>query len=352
MNISLFQDYLKPANVKKIILVANVYGKTEHYISSPEQLKIEFFNEREMNEIKISLREEGYDFLAYYDEHEFISDVENHVVNPDEDILVFNLARNGYGVSKKSLIPTFCDYYKIKYTGSNGYTCSLARNKHHVSNLLLQNNSHGLKTWVYEDGWQLGMVPDGCMEVIIKPLFESASKGIRPDCIINTSSINFENKVREKYLELKSPLVVEQFIHGYECKVPIFVLDNLSVCDPIGISINGNQNLDKMIITQDLSYHYSYDNYALSECFSNSVIEEIKEYAGKVFEFLGMENYGRIDCRVTPNGEFYFNDYATMPYFTHHSEMFYLFGSHHLSQGKLFNVIFNSALITKYHYNV
>lgn len=75
MNISLFQNYLKPANVKKIILVANVYGKTEHYISSPEQLKIEFFNEREMNEIKSSLREEGYDFLAYYDEHEFISDV-------------------------------------------------------------------------------------------------------------------------------------------------------------------------------------------------------------------------------------------------------------------------------------
>ena len=29
-----------------------------------------------MNEIKSSLREEGYDFLAYYDEHEFISDVE------------------------------------------------------------------------------------------------------------------------------------------------------------------------------------------------------------------------------------------------------------------------------------
>lgn len=60
-----------------------------------------------------------------------------------------------------------------------------------------------------------------------------------------------------------------------------------------------------MIITQDLSYHYSYGNYMMSEYFNNTVIEEIKKYAGNVFKFLGMENYGRIDCRVTPNGEFY-----------------------------------------------
>ncbi len=62
---------------------------------------------------------------------------------------------------------------------------------------------------------------------------------------------------------------------------------NLSVCDPIGISINGIQNLDKMIITQDLSYHYSYGNYMMSEYFDNTVIEEIKKYAGNVFKFFG-----------------------------------------------------------------
>ena len=325
MNTNDFQKYIHHANVNKIILVANVYGKTQHYILSPEQLKIEFFNEREMNDIKNSLREEGYDFIAYYDEHEFISDVENNKIKLEEKNLVFNLARNGYGVSKKSLIPSFCDYYKIMYTGSSGYACSLARNKHHVSNLLLQNDLHGLKTWVYVDGWQLGITPLPNMEVIIKPLFESASKGIQSDCILNTSSEDFNTKVREKYLELKSPLVIEQFIHGYECKVPVFVLDGITVCEPIGISIDGSRNLDKKIITQELSYHYSYDNYLLSECFNSDVIEEIKEYAGKVFEFLGMENYGRIDCRVTTDGKFYFYDYATMPYFTQHSEMSYLF---------------------------
>lgn len=347
-----FSRFANHADVNKIILVANVYGGTKHYICSPEQLRIEFFNEQEINDIKNSLREEEYDFIAYYDEHEFIRDVENGKIDLQEKNLVFNLARNGFGVSKKSLIPSFCDYYGIMYTGSNGYTCSLARNKHHVSNLLLHNNLHGLKTWVYDDRWQLGLVPETDIEVIIKPLFESASKGIKSDCIINTSDKNFINRVRDKYSELQSPLVIEQFIRGFECKVPVFALNDITVCDPVGICINGNCNLDNMILTQELSYHYSYANYILSDYFDTSVIQEIKKNVIKVFEVLGMENYGRIDCRITPDGNFYFYDYATMPYFTQHSEISFLFSNINLSHGKLFNVIFNSALNTKYHYNV
>ena len=90
----------------------------------------------------------------------------------------------------------------------------------------------------------------------------------------------------------------------------------------------------------------------LSECFSEHVIEEIKANAQKVFELIGMENYGRIDCRITQDGNFYFYDFATMPYFTDHSELTYLFKKYNLNQSMLFNVIFNSALITKYNYNV
>lgn len=352
MSINRILKYTKHANIAKIILVANVYGKTKYYISSPEQLKIEFFNEREINDIKNSLREEGYNFLTYYDECEFMHDVESGTLVLGSDSLVFNLARNGYGVAKKSLIPSFCDYYGIMYTGSNGYVCSLARNKHHVSNLLLQNQLHGLKTWVFNNGWSLERMPDPNIDVIIKPLFESASKGVSLDCITNTSNDDFNTKVSEKHRELNSPLIIEEFIRGYECKVSIFVLDDIVVCEPVGVCIDGQQYLDKRIITQELSYHYSYDNYMLSDYLDISLIDEIKKNAQSVFELLGMENYGRIDCRITSDGRFYFYDYATMPYFTQHSEMFYLFNKYNLSQGKLFNVIFNSALATKYSYNV
>lgn len=346
------ERFMSHANVGKIIIVANVYGQTEHYICPPEQMQVEFFNEREMNEIKNSLRNENYDFVAYYDENRFIRSVEDGEANINPDDLVFNLARNGYGVSKKSLIPTYCDYYGIKYTGSCGYSCSLARNKQHVSNLLLFNQLHGLKSWVYSGYWQGNICPNENIEVIIKPLFESASKGVKKDCIINTSNRNFFQIVDQKYRELNNPLVIQQFVRGYECKVPVFVLDKITAFDPVGVSIDNQKFLNDGIITQNLSFHYSYDNYLLSDYFTPKVIEEVKESAEKIFELLGMENYGRIDCRITENGDFYFYDFATMPYFIQHSELFYVFERMGYSQGKLFNLIFNSALVTKYHYKV
>lgn len=348
----LLNKFSSMANLNRVIIVANVYEETTHYVCPKEQLRIEFFNEHEINGIKNSLRNAGYNFITYYDEHKFIRDVESKKIVIREDDLIFNLSRNGKGISKKSLIPTYCDYYNFKYTGSCGYACSLARNKNHVSELLLQNNLHGLKSWVYNGRWQLNCKPPKNMEVIIKPLYESASRGVMPDCITNTSNDSFDKIVENKYIELNIPLVVQQFIRGYECKVPIFVLDDVTAFDPIGICIDNVRYLNDRIITQDLSYHYSYDDFMLSECFSENIIEEIKTNAQKVFELIGMENYGRIDCRVTQDGSFYFYDFATMPYFTEHSELTYLFKKYNLNQSVLFNVIFNSALITKYNYNV
>lgn len=348
----ILERFINHANVGKIIVVANVYGQTEHYICPPEQMQVEFFNEHEMNDIKNSLRNENYDFIAYYDEHRFIRSIEDREINISDNDLVFNLARNGHGVSKKSLIPTYCDYHGIKYTGSCGYSCSLARNKQHVSNLLLFNRLHGLKSWVYCGYWQGNIYPEENIEVIVKPLFESASKGVKNDCIVNTSNQFFAQIVQQKYRELNTPLIIQQFVHGYECKVPVFVLDKITALDPVGVCIDNQKFLDSRIITQDLSFHYSYSNYLLPDYFPPKVIKEVKESAERIFELLGMENYGRIDCRITQNGDFYFYDFATMPYFIQHSELFYIFDRMGYSQGKLFNLIFNSALETKYHYNV
>ncbi|MCM1221246.1 MAG: hypothetical protein NC548_42880 [Lachnospiraceae bacterium] len=346
------EHYIKKAPVNKIILVANVYGLTEHYTADPEGLRIEFFNEHEINDIKNSLRSEEYDFITYFDEHKFIRDVENKKIHIFDNDLVFNLSRNGNGVSKKSLVPTYCDYYGIKYTGSCGYSCSLARNKHHTANLLLQNNLHGLNSWVYNNGWLLDIKPHPDIEVIIKPLYESASKGVNNDSIINTSDDKFHDLVKQKFSKINGPLIIEEFIRGFECKVPVFSLDKIIALDPIGVCIDNKQLLDDKIITQDLSYYYAYTNYFLKDIFGKDLVDEIKNCAEKIFLLLGMENYGRIDCRITPKGDYYFYDFATMPYFTSHSELSYLFKQYGFKQSDIFNVIFNSALINKYNYKV
>jgi len=330
-----------------------VYGRTKYYNADKEELRIEFFNEREVDQILSALRHEGYHVEVYYDESDFIKDVINQHLHDVDNMIVFNLARNGKGISKKSLIPCFCDLMKIKYTGSGAYACSLARNKYHVAKLLQGEYLHGLNSWLFNDGtWVLNARPPQDMEVIIKPLYESASRGIFESNIISTASSNFIHKIEAYYRTIKSPVLVQQFIRGYEAKIPIFVLDKITAFHPVGVQIGESRFLDDKIITEKLSYHYKYENYDLRLMFEDEQLNNIMRAAENVFELLGMENYGRIDCRITEEGEFFFYDFATMPYFTDHSELMFSFQQEGFSRGALFNLIFNSTLISKYNYSV
>ncbi len=346
--IELLNKYSKRPELDKVIIVANVYGKTQYYNTKKENLKIEFFSEEEINNILNSLKDENYNFELYVDETKFISDILTKKNKITEKTLVFNLARNGIGVSKKSLIPTFCDLQNIKYTSSSGYVCSLARNKYHYSLLLLQNNLNGTESFQYNDGWLLDKKPKLNTELIMKPLFESASKNISMNNIINSSDLNFEKKVLDYNKKIGEPIVIQKFIRGYEAKIPIFEFDRIIALDPIGVKIKGKHLLNNEIITENLSIAYDYDNYMLKEVFDEELCNDIKDKAIKIFELLGMRNYGRIDCRITPQGEYYFYDIATMPFFTNHSEMNYSMKINNLNQGKLFNIIFNSAMYYKY----
>ncbi len=343
------ERYMKKADIDKVILIANVYAKTTYYNLDKERLRIEFFNEKELDQILTSLKREGYKVYCYFDEHAFIDAVLTSKIVITSKTLVFNLARNGNGVSKKALIPTFCDLMNIKYTGSNGYTCSLSRNKFHVAKLLQQHNLHGLKTYQYDkDGWLLDERPPNNLRVIMKPLYESASRGVSNSNIVNSSDIDFYFKIKNYYRTLQAPIVAQEFINGYEVKVPVFELDKVTALKPVAISMDNSSLLDDKIITEELSYHYQYSNCNCDSFLTLAQQHEIQVCAEKIFKLLGMQNYARIDCRVTTKGEFYFYDFATMPYFTAHSEMNFAMETISQSQSTLFNLIFNSALEQKY----
>ena len=90
----------------------------------------EFFSLSEFEEITSALLKTGLCVNIFYTEIDFIEYILKHYPQlSKEDLLVYNLARDGRKEGKKSLIPSFCDYFNLDYTGSNALTVSLCRNK-------------------------------------------------------------------------------------------------------------------------------------------------------------------------------------------------------------------------------
>jgi len=340
-----------------IILLANVYNKTPILTSDRLRLQAEFFSESEFDYILTALKKCGYNVLCYFNENKFIKDYLNGEFNKnDKDFLVFNLARNGYGIGKKSLIPTFCDLNHIKYTSSNGYACSFARHKYHINSLLKYLGLNSLDSYIFDNfEWLNNKVPlDSSKKFIVKPLSESASQGITLDCIYDGTIDNIDSFIKLKYNELNQvPLIIQEFIEGYEAKTTIIEFDKAYSLDPVGVEINGKHNLGDSIISEDIAFNYAHQNYILSNELGEDIVSEIKKQALIIYKAIGMQNYGRIDCRIdSKTNKVYFMDFSTMPYFVSEGEMLYAFRHKGYKICNLINAIINSALISKYNYSL
>lgn len=348
-------DKLRPDVQKfKIILIANAKETPLSNRPNSKDIWIEFFSDFEIDYLINALRSNGLFTEVYFAEQEFIKDILNHKYENLEEIFVFNLARNGFGISKKSLIPSFCDLMNIKYSGSSAYVCSLARNKFHCSQLFQKLNCSGTPGWVYDSskGWFLGEEPPADTEVIIKPMFESASKGITKESIVNTSNPQFLSRVKACSVRSAEPMMVQKFIRGYECQVPFIKLNQDVFFQPVGIRIGADSLLNDKIITEELSYVYSYDYYAACEKLDSSVCERMIQTAKRASEIVGIETYGRIDFRLDDQMNLYITDVATMPYIVEHSAFYHVFSQMGMSEKEIMLSVICSALIHKYHYVV
>jgi D-alanine-D-alanine ligase len=332
----------------EIYLIANSCTKTQHKEKrSFKNIAIEFFTDEEMDSIINSLRGLGFYLEVYFDELNLIKKLVT-IKNKDK-IVVFNFARNGFGVDKKSLIPTFCELYNIAYTGSNAYACAISRHKYHSFQLMNSNGIPTVQTWMYlgNGNWHMNQYPDKDCLLILKPAFESASKGVSKNNILYYDSDDFGKKIDNLFIELNQPIIVQKFISGFEVQVPIIQYENLLALPPMGIMIDGEYNLKESIISEDISFSYKYNYYDFGRKVNESIISELQDYARKTFFLLELTNYGRVDFRIDEKGSFYVFDVSTMPYIIIHSAFCSSFKLLGLTQQDIFKSIFASVIKNK-----
>ena len=314
-----------------IVLIAHVYEPRGNRNAIQLQCRdTERFSIDEFNDIYQGIVAAGF-FVqnVFFNEIDFISE---YINKPKlfHACRVFNLARNGLGNNKKTLIPAFCEMVGLPYTSSSSLTCAMCRNKHYFSAILQSRKILVPKTWIVDE---ISHPLEGEI-VIAKPCSESASQGI------NISNISaYTSQLRQQYLG--KDYIFQEFIDGDECEVPIIAFgQDIIIFPPIGINLNS-----KAILDESTSNSYDYTFYDLASKYPINIISTIKDYALKTFKTLGMEIYGRVDFRISRDGTPYVFDVSTTPYTIKHSSFAYAFKTLNIQYSSIYEAVIIASAI-------
>ncbi len=135
-----------------VILVLNVKGitKTNDDYDAMSATS-EYYSYEQYEDLYLTLLDGGYKVKSYFDENDFISDIEIGVVRDHYPryLLVLNLAQKGTSAGRKSLVPAFCQLHSIAYIGNDPYILSLSRNKYHWKKIIPSHHVTTPDAWLY-----------------------------------------------------------------------------------------------------------------------------------------------------------------------------------------------------------
>jgi D-alanine-D-alanine ligase len=132
--------------------------------------------------------------------------------------IVFNMAEGTFGPCREGHIPSILEYLNIPYTASDPLALNICLDKSRAKEILAY---HGLPTArfrvVSERDFSFNSLH---FPLLVKPLFEGSSIGIRNDSVVQTQA-ELRTKVGWVLERFRQPALVEEFLAGREFTVAI-----------------------------------------------------------------------------------------------------------------------------------
>ncbi len=262
---------------------------------------------------------------AEWDDHETIESVKNALLEKHEEVfivnadrraprrleelrpeMVFNMAEGMGGDSRESFIPAVLELLGIPYTGSSPLTLGLCLNKLRAKQIL---SCYGIPTpryFVVEREYR-GIKEGLDFPLIVKPIHEGSSKGIR-----NNSLVRNEEELRERVHTVIStyhqPALVEEYLSGREFTVALLGNEDQIRVLPI-------VEIDYSTIPEGANPIYSYeakwvfdrpenplDIFRCPADLDDELYRTLCQLAVDSFRALGVRDWCRIDIRCDGSG--------------------------------------------------
>ncbi|MDP2689738.1 MAG: ATP-grasp domain-containing protein [Deltaproteobacteria bacterium] len=277
--------------------------------------------------LKKELNEEGLpqDFFAECDELDTIEAVrdallERHetveMIEADENAyeklrrtrpgIVFNMAEGLWGESRESQMPAIMEMLRIPYTGSSPLTLALCLNKARAKEILAH---YGIPTprFLVAESANAGVERFLSFPMIVKPLFEGSSKGIKNDSIVRDAK-ELKKKVKAVVEEYRQPALVEEYLDGREFTVALLGNGaNLKTLPIVEINYSA--------LPEGVNHIYSYeakwvldrpeaplDIFSCPAELTDRLASAIRNVAADAFRALDVKDWCRIDIRLDGAG--------------------------------------------------
>lgn len=279
----------------------NFETKTEQGHINDHQTKETF------DEILLAMKRLGYTCEIFGGVPELIKAYQS-LENFDNKTIFLNFSDGTDKKYSRVQVPVICDLLNVKYSGGGTFETALTTNKFY-SSLAVKNFGLLAPKGMLVTKNENIVFPKG--KFLVKPNSEGSSIGITDKSICNTPDA-ISNQV-QLLLTQFDEILVEEYISGYD--VTCFIIGNEDILLNEILLI---EHHNKMIFDNEVLCYTDHlletrkfiSNTNILPCETEKRIKEISEKIKKIF---GINDFCRIDYRVTEEYEIYFLEINTVP---------------------------------------
>jgi D-alanine-D-alanine ligase len=231
--------------------------------------------------------------------------------------LIFNTAEGHKGKYREAFYPSLFEQLDIPSTGSDAYVCNVTLDKR-LCKVLLEKFNIRTPKWGYVESMKdTEMLKSLRYPLIAKPNFEGSSKGITQKSIIKHMG-EMEEKIEHLLKNYPNGILVEEFIEGRDVVVGYLEAfkNNSGVLPPCVYVFDETVIPKREFNIYDFELKNTYSHGVSVEVLKDApkkVFEDLNLFSKKIVTHLGIRDLGRIDYRITPQGEVYFLEINALP---------------------------------------
>lgn len=220
--------------------------------------------------------------------------------------LVFNLTEEFKGDRRKDkVITSMLTNLKIPFTGSDSTGLMLCRDKRLCKQILAQHKINVPDYLFFPQGREIKLPKTIRFPMVVKPAFEDGSEGISNASVVNNVGA-LKKQVQYVTKKWKQSAIAEEYIKGREFYVGI--LGNkkpmaLPIRECIFKKTAGGPCLATYRVKWDEKYRRKWDVKFGFAKLDKTITKRIYQICKRVYSLLHLQDYGRIDLRLTANNK-------------------------------------------------
>jgi D-alanine-D-alanine ligase len=240
--------------------------------------------------------------------------------------LFFNLTESYAGDDTMDMnLAAYLDLLGKPYTGAGPHGLYLAQDKALAKKIFA---FHGIRTPFFATSYKgkLDHSHDIAFPLIVKPTSEDGSIGIDTGSVVGSVKELME-RIHYIQEEFDSPALIEEYIEGREIYAAVLGNDNPEALPLIELDLSRLPEGTPRIAGKEVKWekdteHYRVTKSAPADDLDEDTVKRLSDTALAAYQALKLRDYGRIDMRLTREGEVYVIEANPNPWLSSGAEFF------------------------------